>query len=396
MKHIFLVRYNEIHLKGLNRPFFERRLMENIKAALAGLEPRVVIRQGRLFVEAAQHAREEALARLARVFGVHSVSPALEVDKQWDAVAEGAVSLVEEALEEAGGQAVTFKVEARRSDKLFPMDSSEINRELGALLLQKFPGLAVDVHHPALRVGVEIREQNAYVYVRNLPGPGGMPTGTAGRGMLLLSGGIDSPVAGYLMAKRGMELHAVHFYSYPYTSVRARDKVVELARMLAGYCGGVTLHLVAFTDIQRMIYDKCPPKETTLVMRRVMMRIAGHIAREVGAGALITGEALGQVASQTLESLAVTDDAAGILVLRPLAGFDKEEIVTVAKRIGTFETSILPYEDCCTVFVPRHPATKPTVERLRESEARLELGEMVDAAIAGREVQDLGGEPRIS
>jgi len=389
MKHIFLVRYNEIHLKGLNRPFFERRLMENIKAALADLTPRVAIRQGRLFVEAAQHAREEALVRLARVFGIHSVSPALEVDKQWNAIAEGAVGLVEEALEEAGGQAVTFKVEARRSDKLFPMDSSEINRELGALLLQKFPGLTVDVHHPALRVGVEIREQSAYVYVRNLPGPGGMPTGTAGRGLLLLSGGIDSPVAGYLMAKRGMELHAVHFYSYPYTSVRARDKVVELARLLAGYCGGVTLHLVAFTDIQRMIYDKCPPKETTLVMRRVMMRIAGRIAKEVGAGALITGEALGQVASQTLESLAVTDDAAGILVLRPLAGFDKEEIVTVAKRIGTFETSILPYEDCCTVFVPRHPATKPSVERLRESEARLELGEMLDAAIAGREIMPL-------
>lgn len=390
MKHLFLVRYNEIHLKGLNRPFFERRLADNIRAALAGLAPKVTLRQGRLFVEAAQQARDEALARLTRVFGVHSVSPALELDKQWEAIIEGAALLVEEALEQAEEQPVTFKVEARRADKQYPMDSNEINRELGGLLLARFPALRVDVHRPALRVGVEVREQHAYVYVRRLPGPGGMPTGCAGRGLLLLSGGIDSPVAGYLMAKRGMQLHGVHFYSYPYTSVRARDKVVELARLLGGYCGGIRLHLVAFTDIQRLIYDQCPPRETTLVMRRVMMRIAQRIAREVEAGALITGEALGQVASQTLESLAATDDAAGMLVLRPLAGFDKEEIVAVAQRIGTFETSILPYEDCCTVFVPRHPATKPTVERLRASEGRLDLEPLLDAAIAQREVQDVG------
>ncbi len=378
MEQVLLVRYGEIHLKGLNRPFFERKLIDGINNALAGFHAKVRRDQGRIYVFGiAAESVEDACDALTRVFGVHSVSPAVAVEKDWDTILDTAACMVEAATE---GRKTTFKVFSRRADKGFPLNSEMINRELGHALLQRFPHLSVDVHAPELKVCVEIREQ-AFIYAREIMGAGGMPTGTAGRAALLISGGIDSPVAGYLMAKRGLTLSAVHFYSYPYTSERARDKVVELARIISRYAGPVRLHLVPFTEIQLAIYEKCPEKETTILMRRLMMRMAETLARQDGALALITGEALGQVASQTLESLAVTDDAVSMPVFRPLIGFDKDDIVAVAKRIGTFETSILPYEDCCTVFVPQHPVTKPKVEKLRESEAMVDFSPMIAAAL---------------
>jgi len=384
-ERVLLVRYAEIHLKGLNRPFFERKLVQAIGRALKGMGARVERAQSRIYVFGlTEETMEEAIRRLQRVFGVHSVSPALAVDVDFSAIVEAACALMEEALSELPGGA-TFKVFARRADKSFPMRSDEINRELGSLLLARFPALKVDVHKPALSVGVEVREKS-YVYVREIKCAGGMPVGCNGRAALLISGGIDSPVAGYMIAKRGVSLSAVHFFSYPYTSERARDKVVELVKLLSAYAGEVKLHLVPFTEIQTTIYEKCPSSQTTVLMRRLMMRIAEKIAVEDGALALVTGESIGQVASQTLESLAVTNDAVSMPVFRPLIGFDKQEIVERAIGIGTYETSILPYEDCCTVFVPHHPITRPQVERLRESEALVDFTDMIVAALLNREI----------
>ncbi len=385
MEKVLLVRYTEIHLKGLNRPYFERALADNMKRALRGLEPKIEREHGRIYVRGiSEEAFPEAQERLTRVFGIHSLSPASAVDKDWETVVQAAAELMEKELESRPGKA-TFKVLARRSDKHYFMNSDEINRELGGRMLERFPQLSVDVHKPEIKLSVEIRDM-AYVYCSEIPGANGMPTGTAGKASLLISGGIDSPVAGYMMAKRGLTLSAVHFYSYPYTSERARDKVVELTRLVSRYAGEIRLHLVPFTDIQMTIYEKCPEKETTILMRRLMMRIAETIAREEGAQALITGESLGQVASQTLEALAVTNDAVSMPVFRPLIGFDKDEIMDVARRIGTYETSILPYEDCCTVFVPKHPVTKPKLDELRASEAAVDFTEMIEKALENTEV----------
>ncbi|MEA5060507.1 MAG: tRNA uracil 4-sulfurtransferase ThiI [Candidatus Pelethousia sp.] len=386
MEQVLLVRYGEIHLKGLNRPFFEQKLMQGIREALRGLGLPIKVRQdqGRMYVfGVSEEKRDEAVDRLTRVFGIHSISPAAAVEKEYAAIEAAALSLVAKVMERNPAPA-TFKCFCRRADKKFPMNSENINRELGHAILEAFPTLAVDVRAPQMEVWVEIREK-AFVYTEEVAGPNGMPTGTAGRAALLISGGIDSPVAGFMMAKRGLELSAVHFYSYPYTSERARDKVVDLTRLIARYSGEIRLHLVPFTEIQLTIYEKCPPKETTVLMRRLMMQIAERWAKEDGALALITGEALGQVASQTMESLCVTDDAVTMPVFRPLIGFDKEEIISIAKRIGTFETSILPYEDCCTVFVPQHPVTKPDVKKLRESEALVDWTAMVEKAMADAE-----------
>lgn len=384
MEHVLLIRYGEIHLKGLNRPFFENKLINNIKFAVKGMNASVKREQGRIYVSGiADEDVEEAVKKLTCVFGIHSVSPALCVDVDYNTVKETAFSLLPRDEES------TFKVYSRRSDKSFPMTSEMINRELGHDILENFPNLQVDIHNPEIGVYVEIRER-AYVYTEIIPGAQGMPTGTAGRAALLISGGIDSPVAGYQMAKRGLVLSAVHFFSYPYTGERARDKVVDLAKIVARYSGPIRLHLVPFTDIQMTIYEKCPSKETTVLMRRLMMKISERIAREDGALALITGEALGQVASQTLESLCVTDDAVSMPVFRPLIGFDKDDIVAIAKKIGTFETSILPYEDCCTVFVPQHPVTKPEVKKLRQSEALVDFEPMIEEAIKNTIIMEVG------
>ncbi len=384
MESVLLVRYAEIHLKGLNRPYFESSLMKRIERALAPDTVRVVREQGRVFVFGVSDGQvERAADKLTRVFGIHSVSPALAVGKEWTEIREAAFRLVGEAAgQEENG---SFKVIARRADKRFFMRSEEICRTLGGELLEAYPQLRVDVHAPVWKVGVEIRQNQAFVYVRELMGPGGMPVGCNGHAMLLISGGIDSPVAGYMIAKRGVRLSAVHFYSYPYTSPKARDKVVELTRIVAGYAGDIMLHLVPFTEIQLAIYEKCPQSETTILMRRLMMQIAERFALQTGAQALVTGEAIGQVASQTIESLTVTEDAVALPVFRPLIGFDKEEIVARAKAIGSFETSILPYEDCCTVFVPQHPVTRPKLETLRASERMVDFAPMIEKAMADTE-----------
>lgn len=388
METVLLVRYAEIHLKGLNRPYFERSLMGAISRALSPMPHRVVREQGRIFVfDVPADAAESAADKLSRVFGVHSISIALAVEKDFDAIAEAAAALMAAAV--ADERAHTFKVFARRADKRFPMRSQEICVELGGRLLDRFQTLAVDVRSPELHVGVEVRQERAFVYVGEIMGPGGMPVGSNGKAMLLISGGIDSPVAGHMIAKRGVALDAIHFYSYPYTSARARDKVVDLARIVSRYAGPITLYLIPFTEIQLTIYDKCPSTETTVLMRRLMMKIAERVANSCGAQALITGEAIGQVASQTIESLTVTNDAVTMPVFRPLIGFDKEEIVERAKAIGTFDTSILPYEDCCTVFVPQHPVTKPKVEKLRASEALVDFTEMIETAIKNAEIVNI-------
>ena len=384
-----IVRYAEIHLKGLNRPFFERSLMRGIEKRLAPAPVKVVREQGRIFVFGIPGALlPEAADKLTRVFGIHSVSPALGVDKDFASIEAASVHLVREAVE-ADSSLSSFKVFARRADKRFPMRSQQICEDLGHVLLTRFPALRVDVHEPKIRVGVEIRQEQAFVYVKEVLGAGGMPVGSNGHAMLLISGGIDSPVAGYMIAKRGVQLSAIHFYSYPYTSERARDKVIELTRIVANYAGYIRLYLIPFTEIQLAIYDKCPQSETTVLMRRLMMRISEQAARAAGAQALVTGEAIGQVASQTIESMTVTEDAVTLPVFRPLIGFDKEEIVERAKAIGTYDTSILPFEDCCTVFVPQHPVTKPKIEKLRESEALVDFAPMIEKALRDAEIVEI-------
>ncbi len=378
MKKVLLVRYAEIHLKGLNRPYFERMLVDRMRDALQPIPARIEREQGRVFVyDVPEQQLAEAARRLCTVFGIHSVSPALCVEKDWEAIRQAAIS----ELADVADKPSTFKCFAKRSDKRFTMTSEQICRELGHALLEAYPNLSVDVHHPKIKVTVEVRQSSAFIFSKELRGVGGMPVGTNGKAMLLISGGIDSPVAGYMIAKRGVSLAAVHFYSYPYTSERARDKVVELAKIVSRFAGEMDLYLVSFTEIQLAIYDQCPSSETTVLMRRLMMKIAERIANNCGAQALITGEAIGQVASQTMDSLACTDDAVTIPVFRPLIGFDKEEIVEKAQQIGTFETSIQPYEDCCTVFVPQHPVTRPKVDQLRASEALVDFEPMIQKAI---------------
>lgn len=386
MDYVLIVRYSEIHLKGLNRPYFEKALVNRISHAISDPDVTVDREQGRIFVNGVTEKNVYAYAeRLRKVFGIHSVSPAVAVEKDWDAVVDGARNLLDRYLSTLPGGVHTFKVFARRADKRFPYNSEMICKELGHQLLEAFSSLQVDVHHPEIMFGVEIRKTHAYLYCQEMEAVGGMPVGTNGRAMLLLSGGIDSPVAGYMIAKRGVSLDAVHFYSYPYTSERAREKVIDLAKQISEYSGDMTLHLVPFTDIQLSIYDNCPKAETTVIMRRLMMKIADRIAVRTGAQALITGESIGQVASQTMESLTVTNDAATLPVFRPLIGFDKDEIVSYAKKIGTFETSIQPFEDCCTIFVPQHPVTKPSLERILVSEQAVDFEPMIEKAIADTE-----------
>ncbi|HWQ06689.1 MAG TPA: tRNA uracil 4-sulfurtransferase ThiI, partial [Feifaniaceae bacterium] len=362
-------------------PYFERSLVKRIELALKPLKAEVVREQGRIFVFGIPAEELDSAAdKLTRVFGIHSVSPALATEKDWPVIVEAAKTLVEKRIK--GAAHMTFKVFARRADKRFPMRSMEINQTLGGLLLEAFPALSVDVHEPDCYVGVEIRQNQAFVFTDELLGAGGMPVGCNGHAMLLISGGIDSPVAGHMIAKRGVRISAVHFFSYPYTSERARDKVVDLTRILAAYAGAVDLYLVPFTEIQLAIYEKCPQSETTVLMRRLMMKLSERIALSCGAQALVTGESIGQVASQTIESLTVTGDAVTLPVFRPLIGFDKEEIVDRAKAMGSYETSILPFEDCCTVFVPQHPVTKPKLAEIRASEAIVDFEPMMTKAIA--------------
>ncbi len=380
--HVILVKVGEIHLKGQNRPYFERKLMDNIRNALKGSEARVSIAQSRIYIKNISDSYlNEALERLKGVFGIHAVSPALQVDKDMDVIMNTAVRM----LDEAGIREGTFKVKARRADKHFPLQSPEIAVTAGEYILEH-THLKVDVVRPEHLVQIEIREDAAYVYVKEISCAGGMPLGTGGRAALLLSGGIDSPVAGYMIARRGVVIDAVHFHSFPHTSERAKEKVITLAELLSKYCGEIRLNVVPFTKIQEEIYEKCPDKYLTVIMRRYMMKIAEQAARRSGAGALITGESIGQVASQTLNALYCTDEAVKMPVFRPLIGMDKLEIMDIARKIGTYETSILPYEDCCTVFTPRHPATKPGLEKVIEAEMALEEEKLIAEALDGIEI----------
>ena len=373
MRELLLVRYGEVFLKGQNRPFFLRKLVDHVKEAVSGVGGRVFLSDGRIYVSDFTDM-DECIRRVTRVFGIHSVSPAIELEKDYEAICNVCVDLMKE-------RTGTFKVLARRSDKRFPIDSMTMAPEIGGRVLASNPKLSVDVHHPQHRLSVEIRD-NAYVFVEEVDAVGGMPMGTGGKAALLLSGGIDSPVSGYQLMKRGVKLAGIHFESPPYTSARAREKVLELAKLLGEYGGGMKVYLVPFTEIQMEIHEKCPEGMTTLIMRRFMMRIAERLANQMGAQALITGESLGQVASQTMEALACTNSVVSMPVFRPLIGMDKQEIMDIAKAIGTYETSILPYEDCCTVFTPRHPVTKPRNDLTERAEAKLDGEALMEKAIA--------------
>lgn len=373
-----MVRYGEIFLKGLNRPYFIRALVRKIRHAVRDLGAEVWVHDGRIFVRGFED-QDICIDRVTKVFGVHSVCPAVEMPKEdFEAISAQAIQMMK-------GLRGTFKVMARRSDKLYPMDSPTINSELGGRILEACPELRVDVHNPEHVMNVEIRDK-AYLYVKVIPAVGGMPVGTNGKATLLLSGGIDSPVAGWMVAKRGVWINAVHFHSFPYTSEQAREKVLDLARKLSYSCCGIRVHIVPFTEIQLQIRDKCPEDYTTLIMRRFMMRIAERIARQEESGALITGESIGQVASQTMEALGVTDQVVNMPVFRPLIGFDKSEIIDIARRIDTYELSSLPYEDCCTIFTPKHPATHPKADRAEEAERALDMEALIAEALEKTEV----------
>lgn len=379
----FLIKYGEIGIKGKNRHLFEDALVRQIKYALKTVEGEFLVskEQGRIYIEAStEYDYDEALDSLKRVFGIVGICPVvLTEDDGFDKLAEDVINYLDKRYQD---KHMTFKVNTRRARKSYPMPSMEVNAALGEKILDAFPDMTVDVHNPDILVNVEIRGK-INIYSDIIPGPGGMPVGTNGKGMLLLSGGIDSPVAGYMIAKRGVKIDAVYFHAPPYTSERAKQKVVDLARLVSKYTGPIYLKVVNFTDIQMYIYEKCPHDELTIIMRRYMMRIAEYFAKETDSLGLITGESIGQVASQTMQSLASTDEVCTMPVYRPLIGFDKQEIIEMSKKIGTFETSILPYEDCCTIFVAKHPVTKPSLKVIRRSEMHLKekIDEMVRTAI---------------
>jgi thiamine biosynthesis protein ThiI len=384
MNDMFLLKLGEIVLKGQNRRTFEQRLISNIKRRLThygsfgvyGMQSTVYVEPKDDFCD-----MDGAFDALQKVFGVISLSRAAACEKDKDAIVAKAVEYLAEDMRAAK----SFKVETKRSDKAFPMTSIELSRYVGGELADAFPETAVDVHNPELTVHVEVRDAAAYVHANPIPGAGGMPVGSNGTAVTLLSGGIDSPVSTYMIAKRGIHMIPVHFFSFPYTSEQAKEKVIELAQILTAWCGRLTVEIVPFTHIQEEIRKNCPEELFTLIMRRFMMRISERIAIDNGAKALVTGENLGQVASQTMEAMAVTEECVSLPVLRPLIGFDKADIVTLARKIDTFDTSILPYEDCCTVFTPRHPKTKPHIDEVIAAEAALDVDGLVNEALAGIE-----------
>lgn len=395
---VVLVRYGEVGLKGANRAWFERRLAENLERAVRPLgDYRVRNLHGRLVIAAPDGAdgpdplaaAERAAEAAARVFGVVGAVPALEVPAEADAILQAAAALVERHLPSQPERALAFKVAARRSNKQFALDSMELNRRVGAHLLRTFGSrLVVDVHQPQLTVHVEVRERSAFIYDGERPGPGGLPVGVSGRALALLSGGIDSPVAAWMGMKRGLWVDGVHFHAMPFTTEQALLKVVRLGRILAGWQGGMRLFVCRFTEVQKAIYRNCPPEYGVILMRRMMVRIATALAERHGYEALLTGENLGQVASQTLPAMAVVEAAAGRIILRPLLGMDKNEIVGLARRVGTYDTSIEPYEDCCTLFVARHPETRPDPAKVEELEGRLDVAGLVEESLAHTEVME--------
>lgn len=366
----FLIKYAEIGTKGKNRYVFEDVLCKQIKEHAASLGEFSIRREyGRIFLEAeADYDYEDLIRELQKVFGIVGICPiVVEENVEFEAIKEKAIAYMKECYED---KELTFKVNARRTNKAFPMKSMELNSEIGHFILEACPNMSVDVHKPDVILNIEVRNQ-VYIYSHTIKGAGGLPVGTNGKAMLLLSGGIDSPVAGYMISKRGVELEAVYFNAPPYTSERAKQKVIDLARIVSGYSGKIRLHIVNFTDIQLAIYEKCPHEELTIIMRRYMMKIAEEIAKKNNCQALITGESIGQVASQTMHSLACTNEVCKMPVFRPCIGMDKQEIVDISEMINTYETSILPYEDCCTIFVAKHPVTKPVLDIIKRSETKL-------------------------
>ena len=377
MRKVLLVRYGEVFLKGANRPHFLKLLTDNVKRAVKPIGGKVWLSDSRIYVSDVEDM-DECVRRVRKVFGLYSVSPAIECEKDLDVIAEQCIEMMK-------GKRGSFKVYGKRSDKKFPMNSLEFAAELGGRILENNPHLTVDIHNPQHKLRVEIRD-NCYICCEEIMAVGGLPMGSSGRAALLLSGGIDSPVAGYCMMKRGVRCCAIHFQSPPYTGELARDKVMQLAKEMAEYSGGMRVYLVPFTKCQLEIHEKCPEGLGTLITRRFMMRIAQEIAKQNECNALITGESLGQVASQTMESIVCTDAVCEMPVFRPLIGMDKTEIMDIAKRIGTYETSILPYEDCCTVFTPRHPVTKPKLDTMPKAESRLDIEALVREAVEGTEL----------
>lgn len=376
MRKVLLVRFGEVYLKGLNRSSFLKVLTDNVKKAVKPVGGKVWLADSRIYVADVADI-DDCIARVTKVFGIYSVSPAFELDKDFEQIANACVEIAKTLRG-------TFKVFARRSDKTFPVRSMDMASEIGGRILDANPNLKVDVHKPKHKVSVEVRDM-AYVYTGEIMAAGGLPMGTGGKAALLLSGGIDSPVAGYQLMRRGVRLCAVHFMSPPYTGELAREKVLSLAKILTAYAGGMRIYLVPFTKIQLAIHEKCPDDLGTVITRRFMMRIACKIARDFGAQALITGESLGQVASQTMEAIGCTDAVCDMPVFRPLIGLDKIEIINLAEKIGTYETSILPYEDCCTVFTPRHPVTHPKVATMPEAESKLDVDALVEEAVTNVE-----------
>ena len=389
MYKAFLIKYGEIGIKGKNRFLFEDMLVKQINYALKPVDGEFHVRreQGRIYAEvlSGDYDYDETIEALSRVFGVVGFCPVVLVeDEGFDKLAEDVIAYLDHAYED---KHLTFKVNARRARKNYPMDSMEINAAMGEKILDAFPEMSVDVHHPDVVVSIEIRNQ-INIYSEEIPGPGGMPVGSNGKAMLLLSGGIDSPVAGYMIAKRGVTIEATYFHAPPYTSERAKQKVVDLAKIVARYSGPIKLNVVNFTDIQLYIYEQCPHEELTIIMRRYMMKIAEHFANESKCLGLVTGESIGQVASQTMQSLAVTNEVCELPVYRPLIGMDKQEIVDISEKIETYETSIQPFEDCCTIFVAKHPVTKPSLKVIKRSETKLaeKIDELMKKAIDSVEV----------
>lgn len=384
MNKVLLLKFGELFLKGRNRREFLKLLRYNIEQKLKGLTYKLFETQGRLVVSNfSADIEDELISRLQKVFGLIGVASAVEID-----------TIMEDIEKYVGGFDVenykTFKIEAKRADKTFPMISMEIEKYLGGVVLDKNPNLKVDLYNPELVINVEIRVNNkTYIYSNLYPCANGLPLGSAGKGLLLLSGGIDSPVAGYLMSKRGLKLEAVHFHSYPYTSAQAKEKVIELAKEISEYCGEIKLHVVSFTEIQEQIHKNCDPEYMITIMRRIMMRIAERLCKENELGAIVTGESLGQVASQTMQSMTVTNSVVSLPVFRPVIAFDKEEIMDVARKIGTYETSILPYEDCCTVFLPKNPVIRPTISRAEYLEKSLDIDSLVENAVLNEEIIDI-------
>ncbi len=388
-KKLYIVRCGEVALKGMNKPYFERVLLERVRKAIEcfdDAEAKWV--EGLMFVRVPVSVPEDdVIAKCVRVFGVASVSPAVEAPKDIDEIGRLAAEFMQKIIDEEGVQ--TFKVKGKRADKSFAVQSPEIGRMVGAIILKRCKVLSVNVHEPDVLLTVDVRREGAYIFRDKIKGFGGLPLGTNGKGLILMSGGIDSPVAAFMMAKRGMSIEAVHFHSYPYTSQRAQKKVEDLVHVLAGYMGTVRMHVINLLPIQEQIVMNCPEDETTLLVRRFMMRIAEQIALKNGDMMLITGEDLGQVASQTAEALVVTDSVVTMPVMRPLIAMDKVDIMDKAREIGTYDISIQPYEDCCTVFLPKHPVTKPKLARIEKSESALDVKALVDAAVASEEIIDI-------